>query len=222
MWTQVTQISGVMKKFMDAHPQGVHMICYSQGGLICRGVLESLSSHNVHNFISLSSPQGGMYGVPNMVKPFVPNISSKYIYRVFYTPRGQNVSIANYWYDPYHLDLFKQPSLKVFLAQLNNQAPNPQGNAFKNNFLKIKNLIMIGGPDDGVITPWQSSHFGSFDEKGKIKEMEEQEYFVKDSFGLKTLANRGALQKYIIPGVKHTHWPHNQNVFKTYMEKWLD
>ena len=27
---------------------------------------------------------------------------------------------------------------------------------FKENFLRIKNLVLIGGPDDGVITPWQS------------------------------------------------------------------
>lgn len=28
----------------------------------------------------------------------------------------------------------------------------------KKNFLKLKNLILIGGPDDGVITPWQSRY----------------------------------------------------------------
>ena len=27
---------------------------------------------------------------------------------------------------------------------------------FKENFLRIKHLILIGGPDDEVITPWQS------------------------------------------------------------------
>lgn len=27
---------------------------------------------------------------------------------------------------------------------------------WKKNFLKIKKLVLIGGPDDGVITPWQS------------------------------------------------------------------
>ncbi|MEQ2160616.1 hypothetical protein GOODEAATRI_001126 [Goodea atripinnis] len=28
---------------------------------------------------------------------------------------------------------------------------------WKENFLKIQKLVLIGGPDDGVITPWQSS-----------------------------------------------------------------
>lgn len=27
---------------------------------------------------------------------------------------------------------------------------------FKTNFIKLEALVMIGGPDDGVITPWQS------------------------------------------------------------------
>ena len=30
---------------------------------------------------------------------------------------------------------------------------------FKNNFLRLKKLVLVGGPDDGVITPWQSRYF---------------------------------------------------------------
>ena len=29
---------------------------------------------------------------------------------------------------------------------------------YKTNFLRIKKLVLIGGPDDGVITPWQSRY----------------------------------------------------------------
>ena len=28
----------------------------------------------------------------------------------------------------------------------------------KKNFLKIKQMVLIGGPQDGVITPWQSRY----------------------------------------------------------------
>ncbi|XP_013388652.1 lysosomal thioesterase PPT2-B [Lingula anatina] len=222
MGKQVRIVAPMMKKIMDANPQGVHLICFSQGGLVCRGVLETLPSHNVYNFISLSSPQGGQFGVPSMLKPFIPAVSREYLYEVFYTSVGQNVSVGDYWYDPHHLDLFKKPALKVFLAQLNNQTANPYSSAFKNNFLKIKNLIMIGGPDDGVITPWQSSHFGTYDENENVKEMVNQEYYIKDSFGLQTLNKRGSLHKYVIPGVKHTHWHGNKDVFEKCIEQWLD
>ena len=27
---------------------------------------------------------------------------------------------------------------------------------YKANFLRLKQMVLIGGPDDGVITPWQS------------------------------------------------------------------
>lgn len=35
---------------------------YSQGGLLSRAILGKYPEHNVHTFISLSSPQGGQYG----------------------------------------------------------------------------------------------------------------------------------------------------------------
>jgi len=35
---------------------------YSQGGLIARALIETIESHNINTFISLSSPQGGQFG----------------------------------------------------------------------------------------------------------------------------------------------------------------
>lgn len=31
-----------------------------------------------------------------------------------------------------------------------------QFSAWRKNFLRVGRLVLIGGPDDGVITPWQS------------------------------------------------------------------
>jgi len=38
----------------------------------------------------------------------------------------------------------------------------------------VGRLVLIGGPDDGVITPWQSSFFGFYDANETVLEMEEQ------------------------------------------------
>jgi hypothetical protein len=38
------------------------IILYSEGGLVCRGMIENFSDLNVLTFVSLSSPQGGQYG----------------------------------------------------------------------------------------------------------------------------------------------------------------
>jgi palmitoyl-protein thioesterase len=61
MWDQVDGVYRKMKPIMDAASDGVNLLCYSQGGLVCRGILEKYD-HNVHTFISLSSPQGGQFG----------------------------------------------------------------------------------------------------------------------------------------------------------------
>lgn len=46
----------------NAHPEGIHLMGYSQGGLLCRVIIESFSELNIKTFISLSSPQAGQYG----------------------------------------------------------------------------------------------------------------------------------------------------------------
>ncbi|KGL75236.1 Lysosomal thioesterase PPT2, partial [Tinamus guttatus] len=76
------------------------------------------------------------------------------LYRLCYTPLGQDVSVCNYWNDPHHRDLYLNSS--DFLAVLNDERLNPNASAWKRNLLRIQNLVLIGGPDDGVITPWQS------------------------------------------------------------------
>lgn len=190
MNTQVSSIKDIMGEFMEKHPEGIHIICYSQGGLVCRGVLEQIK-HNVDTFVSLSSPQSGQYGDTVYTRYLFPNFIRKNLYKILYTPEGQDVSVGNYW------------------------------NEFKTNFLRLKKLVMIGGPDDGVITPWQSSHFAFYDSDLNVVEMRKQQWYLDDSFGLKTLDARSGLVTYVVPGVHHTHWHVNFTVFKNYILPYL-
>ncbi|XP_035683878.1 lysosomal thioesterase PPT2-A-like isoform X2 [Branchiostoma floridae] len=220
MWEQVRGFQKTMAPIMQQAKDGVHIICYSQGGLICRGVLESMDDHNVDTFISLSSPLMGQYGDTEYLKYVFPHYLKENLYKVAYTSYGQDISISNYWNDPHHQDLYKENS--VFLAVLNNQtAKNDKSKEYKNNFLKLKKLVLIGGPDDGVITPWQSSHFGFYDDNETVVEMKEQEVYQRDYFGLKTMDARGDVTTYEIPGVQHLNWHKNLTVFNDYIEKWL-
>ncbi len=52
--------------------------------------------------------------------------------------------------DPYQRKLYQEYS--SFLYPLN----HPSDSSHKTNFERIEQLVLIGGPDDGVITPWQS------------------------------------------------------------------
>ncbi|KAM6899913.1 lysosomal thioesterase PPT2 [Xenentodon cancila] len=219
LWKQVDGFKEAIYPIMQNAADGVHFICYSQGGLVCRGILSTLSDHNVHSFISLSSPQAGQYGDTDYLKYIFPKFVKSKLYHFCYTALGQKISICNYWNDPHHRDLYVNSS--DYLALLNSERPNPNSTEWKKNFLKIQKLVLIGGPDDGVITPWQSSQFGFYDDNETVVEMQHQDLYLRDVFGLKTLAAREDLIVCSFAGVQHTKWHSNETVFHTCMEKWL-
>ncbi|XP_014668730.1 PREDICTED: lysosomal thioesterase PPT2-A-like [Priapulus caudatus] len=221
MWTQVSDYSQKMGAMMNASKDGVHLICYSQGGLICRGVLSVLPYHNVDTFIALSSPLMGQFGDTSYLRFFFPHFTKHHIYEFFYSTYGQHFSIANYWNDPHHRNLFQKYS--DYLALLNGESAkkNIRATQWKRNFLKINHLVLIGGPDDGVISPWQSSQFGMFDKNETVVEMRRQKVYAHDVFGLRTLDKRKAITTYTVPGVEHVLWHKNQTVFDNCIKKWL-
>lgn len=54
--------------------------------------------------------------------------------------------------DPDHLDEYLKEC--VFLPKLN----LPSDPSYKENFMAIQDLVLVGGPNDGVISPWQSRY----------------------------------------------------------------
>lgn len=61
-WHQVEVLGNDLMEISRRHPEGIHLLGYSQGGLLARVMLEVFGDHNVKNFISLSSPQAGQFG----------------------------------------------------------------------------------------------------------------------------------------------------------------
>ncbi|XP_053381511.1 lysosomal thioesterase PPT2-A-like isoform X2 [Mercenaria mercenaria] len=133
------------------------------------------------------------------------------IYEVLYTKGGQKFSVGNIWNDPRHQDRYKEFS--EYLAVINNDRTHNRSQEYKSNFAKLKKLVLIGGPDDGVIAPWQSSQFGVFDEKLNVHNMSETSWFKDDLFGLRTLYSRGNVVTCTFPGVHHTFWHSTKPVF---------
>lgn len=215
MWEQVETIRAKMLPIMSNLTDGGHLICFSQGGLICRAILETVPNHNIRTFVSLSSPQAGQYGDTIYLKYF-PTWTKEFIYTFFYSEEGQKISIANYWKDPHHLDLYEKHN--VFLPVLN----TPTNSSYKSNFVKLEKLVLIGGPDDGVITPWQSSHFAFYDENEQVVEYQSQDYYTSDAFGLQTLDKAGKIHIHEVPGVEHVDWHGNKDVFTNCIEPYLD
>ncbi|KAM8793797.1 lysosomal thioesterase PPT2 [Eudromia elegans] len=219
LWEQVGGFRRAVGPIMAAAPAGVHLLCYSQGGLICRALLCTMPQHNVRSFISLAAPQMGQYGDTRYLRWLFPRHVTSNLYRLCYTRGGQGLSVCNYWNDPHHRELYLNSS--DFLAVLNDERLNPHADAWKRNLLRIEKLVLIGGPDDGVITPWQSSLFAFYDANETVREMRAQEVYVRDTFGLRTLDARGAIGGCSVPGVPHTRWHSSRPVYEACVRPWL-
>ncbi|KAL4126870.1 hypothetical protein QTP88_011071 [Uroleucon formosanum] len=327
LWRQTRLLADDLLKICSLHPEGVHVIGYSQGGLIARGMIEEYGSeHNVRTFVSLSSPQGGQYGAECFTKMF-PALTARTAYELFYTRLGQRaLSVANYWYDPRHRDLYLKYSLYLavidnvkqqessglnlqqteidngfktmmghmptlvtsstttvvetnddtqkiigvrvaaaiaavsaatvkiserhndnnsdansattdvdtllaivsdddnYCAENNNGNSNP--NIKKLGLTRLQRLVLIGGPDDGVISPWQSSQFAILDSSGGLIPMRERQqndvYSDNDPIGLHQLDMTDRLVEYTVPGVNHHEWHHNEKVLRECIIGWLD
>ncbi|KAJ0000544.1 hypothetical protein NQD34_012386 [Periophthalmus magnuspinnatus] len=219
LWTQVRDFRAKLEARLNQTKEGAHLLCFSQGGVICRGLLSVMPNHNIHSFISLSAPLAGQYGNTDYLKKVFPKYLKKNIYKVCYNKLGQQLSICQYWNDPHHRD--KYLKYNNFLPWINGEKQHQYINNWRDNFLRIKKLVLIGGPDDGVITPWQSSHFGFFDNNESLIEMKNQEYYRSDVFGLKTLDFRGDVSMCVQSGVAHVQWHSDSTVFTNCIQDWL-
>lgn len=219
MWKQVKGFREKMLPIMRSAQDGVNLICCSQGGLICRAILSTTEAHNVQTFISLAAPQMGQFGGESTwLKGIFPG-AYKYVFQFCFTSLGSLLSVCNYWNDPKHQARYRQNN--DFLAVLNNETNNPLADEWKHNFLQIQKLILIGGPDDEVISPWQSSFFSFYDTRGRVVDITQQEVYVQDSFGLQSLDRRNGLVVCTVPGVKHREWVHSKRAFDECIAKFL-
>lgn len=220
MWRQVEEIGEDVLSIGAAFPEGIHLIGYSQGGLLARAILQRFPNHNVRNFISLSSPQAGQYGT-RFLHLFFPNLTCETAYELFYSKLGQHTSVGNYWNDPYHQKLYYKYS--KFLPYVNNEKnATIKPINFKRGLTKLKRMILVGGPEDGVITPWQSSHFAYYDANGTVIDMRDRDIYKDDLIGLKTLEDSGRLILTTVPNVAHYEWHRNVSIVDDYLLPYLD
>ncbi|CAG5096165.1 Similar to Ppt2: Lysosomal thioesterase PPT2 homolog (Drosophila melanogaster), partial [Cotesia congregata] len=219
MWHQVEEIGEDLMAISAAFPEGINLLGYSQGGLLARAILQRFPQHNVRTFISLSSPQAGQYGT-KFLHLFFPDLVCETAYELFYSKVGQHTSVGNYWNDPYHQELYFKYS--KFLPLVNNEEQTVNTTDYKLGLTKLKKLVLIGGPDDGVITPWQSSQFGFYQFNETVVEMRDREIYQTDAIGLKTLDKAKKLTTHTIPGIPHDQWHKNMTLVDLYILPYLD
>eukprot|EP01012_Entosiphon_sulcatum_P015619 TRINITY_DN20579_c0_g1_i1.p1 TRINITY_DN20579_c0_g1~~TRINITY_DN20579_c0_g1_i1.p1 ORF type:complete len:300 (-),score=45.20 TRINITY_DN20579_c0_g1_i1:104-982(-) len=228
LWEQAHGISKYIRQRVEANAttfaNGYHLVCHSQGALICRAVLQVMDDHAVDTFISLAGPQLGEYGPYEFLNTTLGNLSLPDLWRVLYTPLLQHsLSIANFWNDPHVRPHYL--SGNVFLPVLNNErnANATDAARMKANFLRTRRMAFFGSPADNQILPWQSSLFGFYNGSSHTqpKPIEQQVVFVADLFGLATLNATGRLQLSSVEGVGHTQWVRRKDIFETYLQQLL-
>jgi len=141
-------------------------------------------------------------------------------YELFYSRVGQHTSVGNYWNDPYHQDLYYKYS--KFLPFVNNEKITTNTTTFKEGLKKLEKMVLIGGPDDGVITPWQSSQFGFFNANGTVVTLRDRDEYTKDLIGLQTLDKHKKLITHTVPGMSHFDWHSNLTVIDNLILPYLD
>ena len=72
---------------------------------------------------------------------------------------------------------------------------------------------------DQVIVPWNSSIFEFYAPNSTDTTIaaQDQLVYLKDTFGLRTLDERGAVIKQTPPGVLHSDWLHNTDLIRSYI-----
>lgn len=83
-----------------------------------------------------------------------PDLAAKTAFELFYSRVGQHTSVGGYWNDPHEQELYLKYS--EFLPLINNEKVTSNSTSFKMGMVRLDKLVMIGGPNDDVITPWQS------------------------------------------------------------------
>ena len=91
------------------YADGYHLVCHSQGALICRCLTEYMDDHRIDTFVSLAGPQLGVYDdaffsfFPDSIAGF----TKDEIYHIAYLSLSQStLSVANMWADPTHYDKY--------------------------------------------------------------------------------------------------------------------
>ncbi|CAB0039029.1 unnamed protein product [Trichogramma brassicae] len=159
-------------------------------------------------------PLREIYDTIALLSIFTPDISGSVVcstaVKLFYSSVDQHTSVGNYWNDPHHQKLYYKYS--QFLPFVNNEKITTNTSTFKEGLTKLQRMVLIGGPDNGIITPWQSSQFGYYNVNETVGEMRDRDEYQNDLIGLKTLDKNKKLILHTVPGIPHFMWRKNMSI----------
>jgi palmitoyl-protein thioesterase len=188
-----TQISMVCEQLANDTrlKDGYNSVGFSQGGQFLRAVAQRCPNPPMKNLISIGGQHQGVYGFPKCpASTTICNAVRRLLNYGAYESFVQNSLVqAEYWHDPLDENTYRQKS--IFLADINNE--RVQNNTYKENFLKLENLVLVKFLKDTMVVPPESEWFG-FYEPGQavnIQQFNETTLYQEDRIGLKQLEQQG-------------------------------
>ncbi|CAF4550747.1 unnamed protein product [Rotaria sp. Silwood1] len=168
--------------------QGYHAIGFSQGGQFLRAIAQRCPNPPMLNLISIGGQHQGVFGFPRCPGDNITicNYIRDLLHFGAYESFVQNHLVqAEYWHDPHQEETYRKAS--IFLADINQERIFNQ--SYKNNLLKIRNLILVKFLRDSMVTPSESEHFGFYEENNisKIIPLRESLLYLNDLLGLKIM-----------------------------------
>jgi len=217
--------------------RGFHMVCHSQGALLCRCITQAWDDHKIHSLVSLAGPQMGVYSTAYLDQyvqvfanyPALTNITINNAYQIFDgVPWQKTFSIANLWHDAYHEQNFLDNYL--FLPYYNNLVAHENMDQYKRNLAAVKQAVFLIGDFgdydyDGGVGPWQSGVWGYYGTNGDdgrtMKNYTQHRIWQEDLIGLRALDDAGRLYMEAVRNVEHGEWIHNWNIMTKYYLDYL-
>jgi palmitoyl-protein thioesterase len=184
--------------------QGFNAMGFSQGNNVIRGYMEKYNDPPVLNFISVHGPLAGTGSLPRC-PPSTPlvgrlcRLMTELVAEAAYSDLVQrHVFQANYLRDPLNIAQFRRKC--TWLADMNGECRSDEEHkqlalVYKTNFIRTKKMLLVRAMRDTMIFPSMSEWFGAYEDGGydRVLSMNETEWYKRDSFGLRTMFERGAI-----------------------------
>ncbi|KAL5528296.1 hypothetical protein ACEPAF_7432 [Sanghuangporus sanghuang] len=183
---------------------GFDAIGFSQGGQFLRAYVERYNVPPVNNLLTFGSQHMGIADMP-LCRPtdLLCNLARRAARAGVYSEYAQNNLIqAQYFRDPDRLPEYFASN--KFLTSINNELPESVNETYTENLVTLSNLVLILFSEDRTVVPKESAWFGSYaplqdDESTDLAKersiipMQLQPTYLADTFGLRTLDERGGV-----------------------------
>jgi len=181
---------------------GFNAVGFSQGGQFLRAYVERCNNPPVYNLITMGAQHQGVADIPGCTSAnsTICAVVEDLLALGAYNPIVQaNIVQAQYFKDP--MDIPTYLKANTFLTDINNELQN-KNSTYRDNMLRLNNLVLGQFALDTVVVPRESEWFGRYKDGdlNVILTMEETTEYQQDWLGLKTLNSQGKIKKLSVPG----------------------